>query len=86
MRSLYASKKKKACKPHLLNQLITVSVSFINIIFASSNKQGVSMQVIIYYTPVFLIPSKNSHLWNYLSFREKTFEDIQNAFKPFPFF
>lgn len=53
MRSLYASKKKKACKPHLLNQLITVSVSFINIIFASSNKQGVSMQVIIYLHPSF---------------------------------
>lgn len=46
-------KKKKACKPHLLNQLITVSVSFINIIFASSNKQGVSMQVIIYLLPSF---------------------------------
>lgn len=46
-------KKKKACKPHLLNQLITVSVSFINIIFASSNKQGVSMQVIIYLHPSF---------------------------------
>lgn len=45
--------KKKACKSHLLNQLITVSVSFINIIFASSNKQGVSLQVIIYLQPSF---------------------------------
>lgn len=51
--TLRFKKKKKACKPHLLNQLITVSVSFINIIFASSNKQGVSMQVIIYLHPSF---------------------------------
>lgn len=51
--TLRFKKKKKACKPHLLNHLITVSVSFINIIFASSNKQGVSMQVIIYLHPSF---------------------------------
>lgn len=53
MRSLYAQKKKKARKPHFLDQLITVSVSFINIIFASSSKQGVSFQVIIYIQPSF---------------------------------